>query len=276
MSVNFNDIRNFLKVSETLNVTRASELIGVSQPALSYSLKRLEKELRGQLILRLKNGVRLTKLGEEFKRRSRRLIYEWEEVRNITESASGHVKASYTLAIHPSIALYTLEHFLPKLQKELPGLNLNFLHGLSREMVSKVINWEADFSLAVNPIRHPDLVIVKLCEDEVSIFHARKTQNKLAFDSNLAQSQHILKKLKKIVNFDSLVDSGNLEVVAKLTALGLSYGILPSRVASGYPHLRKLKGAPSYKDEICLVYRPEKHNNAISRRIFEIIKAAPI
>lgn len=274
MSLTMDDVKYFITVSETLNITRASEIIGISQPALSYAIKRLETELGGQLLIRLKNGIQLTKLGEEFKQRLRRLLYEWEQAQNLANPESGLVQGSYTFAVHPSVALYTLECFMPKLHTDLPGLNFNFIHGLSREMTERVISWEADFGIVVNPIKHPDLVIRKLCNDEVSIFYTKDAQDKLIFDQNLAQSQYILKKIGKKTNFSSFLNSSNLEVVAKLTSLSLGYGLLPTRVASQYGYLRKLKDAPIFKDEICLVYRPEKQNNSVSKKIIQIIKSA--
>jgi len=268
------DIKYFITICETLNITRASEIIGISQPALSYSIKRLESELGGQLFIRLKNGIQLSKLGEEFKLRSRRLLYEWEQAQNLANSETGLIQGSYTIAVHPSVALYTLDKFMPKLQAEFPELTFNFVHGLSREMSEKVISWEADFGIVVNTIRHPDLVISELCHDEVTIFYAKNAQQRLIYDENLAQSQFLLKKIGKKNNFNGALRSANLEVVAKLTSLGLGYGLLPTRVATQYKHLKKLNDAPVFRDEISLIYRPEKHNNPISKKIIQIIKAA--
>ena len=141
-------------------------------------------------------------------------------------------------------------------------------------MTEKVISWEADFGIVVNPIRHPDLIISKICTDEVTIFHTKNAKDKLIFDQNLSQPQHILKKIGKKLNFDSILSSAYLEVVAKLTSLGLGYGFMPTRVASKYSLIKKLKDAPIFKDEICLVCRPEKYNNHISKKIIKMIRAA--
>ncbi|MCP4912458.1 MAG: LysR family transcriptional regulator [Oligoflexia bacterium] len=274
MSLMMDDVKYFITASETLNITRASEIIGISQPALSYAIKRLENELGGQLLIRLKNGIQLTKLGEEFKVRSRRLVYEWEQAQNLANPETGLIQGSYTFAIHPSVALYALEFFIPKLQSDFLGLDFKFTHGLSREMTEKVISWEADFGIVVNPIKHPDLVIRKLYNDEVTIFYTKDAQDKLIYDQNLAQSQYILKKLGKKKNFSGEINSGNLELVAKLTALGLGYGLLPATIASQYDNLKRLSGSPIFKDEICLIYRAEKHNNTVSKRIIETIKSS--
>lgn len=276
MSLMMNDIKYFIAISETLNITRASEILGMSQPALSYALLRLEKELGGVLVIRLKNGVQLTKLGEDFKHRARRLLSEWEQAQKLVNSEAGLIQGSYTIAVHPSVALYTLQCFMPKLQSHFPKLDFNFIHGLSREMTEKVISWEADFGIVVNPIQHPDLVITKLCDDEVTIFYVKNAPGKVIYDENLAQSQYILKKIGKTISFNGVLSSANLEVVGQLTALGLGYGLLPARVASQYKSLEKLKDAPVFKDKICLAYRPEKHKNPVSKKIIQIIKSSVI
>lgn len=269
-----NDIRYFVVVSETLNVTRASEIIGISQPALSYSIKRLEGELGGELLIRLKNGIQLTKLGEAFKVRARSLLNEWQQAQNLANPELGLTQGSYSFAIHPSVALCTVAAFLPSIQKKFPQLSIKCIHGLSREMTEKVISWEADFGLVVNPIQHPDLVIIKLYTDEVAIFHAGITQGSLIYDEQLTQSQYILKKLNNKIKFSSTINTSNLEVLAELAAMGLGYGVLPARVAARHANLQRLKGAPIFKDEICLVYRPEKHANPVSQHIIQAIKSA--
>ncbi|OUR87209.1 hypothetical protein A9Q81_26210 [Gammaproteobacteria bacterium 42_54_T18] len=47
--MDFNQIRYFLTLSETLNFTRAAEQCFVSQPALTQAIRRLEDELGGEL-----------------------------------------------------------------------------------------------------------------------------------------------------------------------------------------------------------------------------------
>ena len=94
----------------------------------------------------------------------------------------------------------------------------------------------------------------------------------MLYDKNLAQSQHILKKIGKKKNFSEEINSGNLELVAKMTSLGLGHGVLPTTIASRYKSLKVLPNSPKFKDEVCLVYRPEKHNNPTSQKILKILR----
>lgn len=276
MALVIEDIKYFIVVSETQNITRASERLGLSQPALSYALKRLEQELGAELLIRLKNGIKLTKLGDEFLKRSRKIIFDWEELKKITDPQSQFIQTHYSFAIHPSVALYSLKGFMPQLSAQFPLLNLQFHHGLSRLMTEKVISWEADFGIVVNPVRHPDLVIAKLCTDDVTLFAKEGAPKRLIYDPELTQSEYIMKKIRKHGSFEASYTSQNLEVIAQLASLGQGLAILPTRVAAHYPELKAIEGAPLFKDEICLIYRSEKHKNSVSKKIIEFIKSAKI
>ncbi len=267
MSVNLDDIKNFLVVSKSLNITRASEIAGISQPTMSYSIKRLEKELNGKLLIRLKNGVKLTKLGENFKDKSQTLINKWTDLNKLISIEKGEIKGNYSIGLHPSVGLYTLEHFLPFFKKTYPEINFSLHHGLSREITEQVINWELDFGIVVNPKKHPDLIIKKICTDKVGVFSNGKKNNYLIYDDNLNQTQSILDKLNKTNYYPKNLTTKNLEIVAKLSSIGYGDGILPQRVAQSYENLKLIHKDYFFNDSICLVYRHEKHKNISGKTV---------
>ena len=61
--MDFNQVRYFLALADTLNFTRAAERCHVSQPALTQSIRRLEDELGGELVHRDGRHTELTELG---------------------------------------------------------------------------------------------------------------------------------------------------------------------------------------------------------------------
>ena len=61
--MDFNQIKFFLALAETLNFTRAAEQCNVSQPGLTNAIKKLEDELGGALVYRDGKNTRLTELG---------------------------------------------------------------------------------------------------------------------------------------------------------------------------------------------------------------------
>jgi DNA-binding transcriptional LysR family regulator len=78
MDVNLRSLRYFVAVAEELSVTRASERLYVSQPALSKQIQQLERTLRATLLQRDPRGVTLTAAGEELLAQARPLIAAWD------------------------------------------------------------------------------------------------------------------------------------------------------------------------------------------------------
>lgn len=66
MNIDFELYRIFYVVANNGNITKASEELNISQPAISKSIKNLEEQLGGQLFVRTKRGVILTEEGKEF------------------------------------------------------------------------------------------------------------------------------------------------------------------------------------------------------------------
>jgi len=68
-NLNLNTLKYFFEIANTKNITKASQNLSISQPALTRALKQLELELNAKLFIRSKKGVKLTSEGE--------LLYEY-------------------------------------------------------------------------------------------------------------------------------------------------------------------------------------------------------
>ena len=62
--INSDDLKYFIELAKTQHVTRASERLGISQPALSHCINRLETEMGCDLFIRSKKGVTLNANGQ--------------------------------------------------------------------------------------------------------------------------------------------------------------------------------------------------------------------
>jgi LysR family transcriptional regulator, cell division regulator len=279
------ELQYFVEVAGTLNISRAAERLGISQPTLSLAIQRLEASLGVPLLIRNKSGVRLTQGGQKLVAQARHLIHEWERIRGDALKAESRITGRYTLGCHPSVAVYSLPSFLPRLLEENRELEIKLVHDLSRRITEDVISFKVDFGIVVNPVEHPDLVIKLLCRDEVTLWTGKGSRSVqdphsgegvLICDPDLLQSQSLMKQIsKKGMVFKRTVTSSNLEVVTALTAAGAGVGILPGRVAT---HVKALglrplgKDTPSFQDRICLVYRADAQKSQASREIARTIE----
>ncbi len=285
MLPSFNDISYFIEVANTKNISRAAERLGITQPSLSSAIKRLEDSMGTQLLIRSRSGVQLTKAGGELQSKGRLLLLNWEQLKAEITRRDETVSGEYVIGCHPSVALYTLPHFLPGLMQKYPELEIKLVHDLSRKVTEGVISYQIDFGLVVNPVKHPDLVIRELCQDEVGFWVAKKSteaqspdseKSTLICDPNLQQTQKLLVDLaKKKIHFKRKIYSSNLEVITDLTMKGAGVGILPARVATRHKTfgLQTISSNyPSFRDRICLVYRADSQKTKARETILNSIR----
>ncbi len=284
------DLTYFVEASRTLNVSRAAERLGISQPSLSLAIRRLERDVGVSLFVRGRTGIQLTRAGTRLAVQARRLLEEWDCVRSLALRGETEPAGRYVLGCHSSVALYSLHRALPALLRKHRSLELRLLHDLSRKVADEVIGFRADFALVVNPPRHPDLVVRHLFEDRVTLWTSPKRGELndphsgsavLICDPELVQTQKIQRQLaSRQYRFAREVTTSNLDVAASLTAAGCGVGVLPGRVAGEYsrgrgkPLVPVSVEAPGYDDVICLVYRSDAQRSRASRAVASGIESA--
>lgn len=278
------ELRYFLAVAKTSNVSRAAELCGISQPALSQALKRLEDQVGVTLLSRSKTGVRLTRAGERFAKEGQSLIDQWEALSKALKSTDKLVSGHYKIGCHPSVAIYSLTKFLRELLIKHEDLHVELNHANSREVANDVIEWRLDFGIVINPPAHPDLVIRELGVDEVTLWVSRdkKPPSILLVNPSVLQTQDLLKQMeRKKIKFERHIESTSFEVIYALTRSGCGVGLLPSRVAQPPFESRAALERFSdksvlFKDRLCLVYRVGTQSHASGRAIIDAITRAGI
>jgi LysR family transcriptional regulator, cell division regulator len=283
MLPNASDLQFFLEVAKTQNMSRASERIGITQPALSQAIKRLEHSFGQDLLLRSKGGVTLTKSGEKLAYKARELLDAWEKLRDDAVKDGSEIRGRYSIGCHPSVALYTLGNYVPQLLQKFPDLDLKFQHDLSRKITEDVISFKLDIGIVVNPVAHPDLVIKELYKDEVTFWRSKKLnpnielendKKVLVYDPDLLQSQDLLAKLsKRKIEFQRSLTSTSLEVIRKLVVSGAGIGILPGRVVGSAMTKLELVDPkwPKYQDRICLIFRVDTQKSLAAKALIHFI-----
>ncbi len=263
------DIKYIIEVANTLNLSRASERLGISQPSLTLAVQRLEDSIGTKILTRSNKGVIFTQAGKQLITHAKHLLQTWDQLRTNALASILEVQGTYTIGCHPSVALYTLSGFLPRFMEQHPKVEIQLKHDLSRRIAEEVISSSIDIGVAVNPVKHPDLIISKICNDEVAFWSNGENRPNLDIDSGsavlicdsaLIQTQNLLRQIKKHkINIGRVIESNNLDVITDLVGNGCGIGILPTRVAqsSKSKKLKKLSNSPIFKDEICLLMRVE-------------------
>ena len=277
MLPNPSDLKYFLELYKIKNISRAAESLGITQPSLSLSLKRLESALDIQLFIRSKSGVIPTKGADLLSKDVESLLDSWSRVAEKAKNSVEMIKGKIVVGCHPSVALYSVSPWLKSLAKDNNQLEVEFCHDLSRKLLEQIVSFKIDLGLIINPISHPDLVIKYLLTDEVTLRVAKGVNfdgSTIIYDPNLSQVQSILSRLKKRkIEIKRHITSTNLEFIEHLTSKGIGIGVLPSRVCKSPMKIYDSSIKP-FKDQLALVYRADTPKTKSFQVVLDSIKKA--
>src|SRR3546814_6811762 len=126
-------IRYFLAVSETLNLTKAAERCNVTQPALSRAIKTLETELGGEVLRRERALSHLTELGQRMLPMLRQCYESALTAKMVAASIREGEAAPLAVAVSRTVALGPFTTMLRELSHAFPGLQLQLRRGTGAE-----------------------------------------------------------------------------------------------------------------------------------------------
>lgn len=221
MYTQLRDVEYFAAIAAHGQVQRAAASLGLSQPALSKSLRRLEQAMNAKLLKRTPKGVELTSVGSAVLARvsSLRLSLHdlTREIADLSEGRAGHLRIGITAA---------LAHVVPTvcttLLTEAPRLTVNLTDGDHPGLVASLRNGALDMAVSATVgSRHDDLIEVRLCSDDSAIF---------------ASSNHQLAKRKRVSLTDLaqerwVLPSPGTETALLLTQVLSSVGLSPPKIA---------------------------------------------
>lgn len=269
-----NDLMYFLELYNIKNVSRAAERLGITQPSLSVSLQRLESTLNIKLFSRSKSGLQATKEAEILAKDVEAFLEEWQRIGNKAKQVKNQIKGNIKIGCHPSVASYALTPWLKTLSTKYQDLEFTFIHDLSRKILEQIISYKIDLGLIINPIQHPDLIIIKLINDDINLRCTKKFDPKtLIYDPSLMQTQQLLQSLKKHkISFERHITSSSLELIEQLTSEGIGVGILPGRLCKTNLNVYD-KRTKAIQDQLCLVYRLDLPKTSLFEIVTEHIKS---
>jgi DNA-binding transcriptional LysR family regulator len=172
MQTQLRDVEYFAAIAEHGQVQRAAEALGLSQPALSKSLRRLEQSMKTKLLKRTPKGVELTSVGSALLARVRKLRLSLDdvtrEIADLSEGRAGHLRIG--TAAGP--ALHLVPTACAALLKEAPKVTLKITASDTNAMLTGLRNGELDIAVTlIQGPRHEDLV-EEHTHDDIFVIYA--------------------------------------------------------------------------------------------------------
>jgi LysR family hydrogen peroxide-inducible transcriptional activator len=161
----FEQLRQFLKVAELGNFTRAAEAVGLSQPALSRSIARLEDELGQPVFERQTRKVTLTDAGRSLYIRAQQIVALAVDAKLeiCDDGQTGRIR----MGVIPTIAPFFLPQFLRDFRREFPRSTVIVEEETTGNLLHKLADGVIDLALVVRPVDVKYLKIEDLFEEEL-------------------------------------------------------------------------------------------------------------
>jgi DNA-binding transcriptional LysR family regulator len=150
--MDFNQIRYFLNLADTLNFTEAAMRSGVSQPTLTRAIQRLEQELGGALVYRDGKDSRLTALGRDVRSEFAAIADREQRVRAISLNKVRGRRETLTLGIVNTIAPALITGFITHALRQLPMLEMVLQPITHNEGIERLLSGQMDGCFCSDPI----------------------------------------------------------------------------------------------------------------------------
>lgn len=145
MNVDLELYKVFYVVAKHKHMTKASEELHISQPAISQSIKKLEDQLGGILFLRSNKGMELTEEGKmfyEYVKGALELINNAEnEFTSFKDLSKGEVKIGCSTTLTKLVLINALKDF----HFDYPNININITNDLTSNLINDLKLGKLDF-----------------------------------------------------------------------------------------------------------------------------------
>lgn len=160
-------LKVFCTVAETKSFSKTSEIIHLTQPAVSLQVQALEELYETKLFDRTGGSVTLTKAGELLYKYAKEILGLYASARRDINAMIGLVKGNLSVGASSTIGNYLLPSVIVSFRKNHPRIWTNLIVGNTRLVVEKLLAGEIDLGLVEGDVTKHNLIVEKLLPDEL-------------------------------------------------------------------------------------------------------------
>lgn len=146
MNYTLNQLQIFLKITQTLSVTKAAEELHLTQPAVSIQLRNLQDQFDIPLTEVVGRKIYITDFGKEIAQAAQQIIDQVQTINHKTLQFKGQLSGRLKLSV-VSTGKYVMPYFLTDFINQNSGIDLLMDVTNKSRVVESLINNEVDFSL---------------------------------------------------------------------------------------------------------------------------------
>lgn len=147
-------LRYFLAVVREENISRAAEVLHITQPSLSRQLAQLEEELGAKLFVRGNRKIELTEAGMLLRRRAEEMVAlaDKTEQEFFERNGGEDIRGTISIGSGEIIAVSELAKMMKAFIVDYPNINFNFYSGNADNIKEEIDKGILDFGLLLEPV----------------------------------------------------------------------------------------------------------------------------
>ncbi|MCK5294400.1 MAG: LysR family transcriptional regulator, partial [Arcobacteraceae bacterium] len=224
MLSDFTKINTFLTVVKEKSFSKASAKLGISQPAVTQQMKYIEEYLDVKILDRKKNGIRLTKEGEQLLIIAQKL---YKAVTTAEQQLLSILNKNITFIFGTSKVIG--DYILPKVLNDIKAKINNEVSvnvGLSQEAIDDLLDKKVDMALIESPIFQDGIIYREWIEDEIVVFSNQPLPRKMKNENALSYKwvcrdthSHTRKLFKEYLEMSGFDDCETFNVITESSSL---------------------------------------------------------
>lgn len=233
----------FADLAETASFSRAAEINGITQSAVSQQMRTIEQRYHVKLVERGRKNFSLTPEGRVFLEASREILGTLEGLGARIHKLQNVVAGELRIATIFSIGLHELPPYLKNYRRSHPDVDVRVEYRRSSEIYGSVLEGRADVGLVAYPSQRRGLKVIPFWSDRLVLicppghplasrrriaFSALAGQKFIAFEPDLPTRREIDRKFRAAgVRVKLALEFDNIETVKRAVEVENAVSIVP-------------------------------------------------
>ncbi|HTV75610.1 MAG TPA: LysR family transcriptional regulator [Candidatus Baltobacteraceae bacterium] len=162
-------LKMFCDLAESESFTKAAQINGVTQSAVSQQINALERTFKSLLIERSKKRFRLTREGQTLYDYSKQIIQTYESLHSKLQDLKDIISGTIRVATIYSIGLHDLPPYIKRFMTSYPTVNIHVEYRRANQVYEDVLSNVVDLGLIAYPAKDAKLEIVPLRKEPLVV-----------------------------------------------------------------------------------------------------------
>lgn len=283
--MNDDDYRILSLLYEEKSLTKTAQKLFISQPSLSYRIRKIEEEFGTKIIHKIGNQIKFTSEGEKLVRFSNKILYDLQllkmEMHNMQEGLKGNIK----IGANTNFAIYNMPELVKAYAEKYPQVYINMSSGWSIEVLEHIENNDIDIGIVTGEynwtsekillkedplviIHYKPIVLHKLPETYRIVYQSHQNYNTvIELENSISRASNIWWNERFKTPPKNIMQADKIEICKKFVQKEMGYSIVPKSCVlendSFYIKELKSKNGNPFLRNTWLLYKEDRVNKEI-------------